>query len=313
MRNEPLFSRTKRVDDAEDDAPAQYPDTPSNSPALFDPVTNPEGWEEIGDFPPQKDALAPDRPWFFNASGTEGQTMRRVSTGGTIRLKISVNGGSATMLNLGNTKVTSSVRRETHYANCEWFSGNNNLPVTTESVRSSSQGSSVVAVDYKRDIEVLAKVEVSSSNTFDLDGRVLSGDYDAAQDSTRLANESRVLRFGGTNVTLRRHVARSRAIYWPRQVRKNLQKGQFQQSTNQQASCSSTCAKLWWSHELGRCRPGLQPRIRTLASPPAASPPRAVIALGTRWPMTGTKLYMTIHRHNLVPVSGDFHLTSLSR
>lgn len=185
------------------------PNTPSDSPVLFDPVTNPEGWEEIGNFPPQKDALAPDRPWFFNASGTEAQTMRPLSTRHTVRLKISMNGASASLVNLGNTKVTSNTRRETHYANCEWFSGDNNLPVVRESRTSSSRGSSVVAVDYKGNTEVLASIQVNNSQNFDLNGRVLNGDNNVAQDSTSLTNESRVLHFGGTSVTLRQHVARS--------------------------------------------------------------------------------------------------------
>jgi len=43
---------------------------------LYHPVTNPDGWVELGRFPRIPGTVNPDRPWFFNGSGTEAQTLR---------------------------------------------------------------------------------------------------------------------------------------------------------------------------------------------------------------------------------------------
>ena len=43
---------------------------------LFDPTNPTAGWTEVGRFPHDDNFRSPDRPWFFNASGTQAQTMR---------------------------------------------------------------------------------------------------------------------------------------------------------------------------------------------------------------------------------------------
>ena len=49
------------------------------SSTLFDPTNPTAGWEKAGQFSPDVNFGAPDRPWFFNASGTQAQTMRLAS------------------------------------------------------------------------------------------------------------------------------------------------------------------------------------------------------------------------------------------
>lgn len=55
----------------------------NDSPALYDPVTNPEGWQLFGRYTHDELDLLPgerweaDRPWFFNGTGTEARAMRQ--------------------------------------------------------------------------------------------------------------------------------------------------------------------------------------------------------------------------------------------
>jgi len=56
------------------------PNVQDISPALFDPVNAPVGWQEVAQF--AHDPVILDRadvPWFFNGSGTEAQTIRKGS------------------------------------------------------------------------------------------------------------------------------------------------------------------------------------------------------------------------------------------
>ncbi len=109
------------------------PNKKGNSPALFNAVTNPEGWQQIGSFTGQTGGQQADTPWFFNSSGTEAQTMRWAlrnvqgalnqmvsdTNNGTFpiipanigqdyfldRLKIQITDAAATLQNLGNSVV----------------------------------------------------------------------------------------------------------------------------------------------------------------------------------------------------------------
>jgi hypothetical protein len=70
------------------------PNRKSESPALFDAVANPDGWQQIGFLPPQPLAESAQAPWLFNGTGTEAQTMRAA---GAIwhRYKVTIGEGSA--------------------------------------------------------------------------------------------------------------------------------------------------------------------------------------------------------------------------
>jgi hypothetical protein len=135
--------------------------TKSNSDAMFNAATAPEGWQLIATFVPQNGTSAPDRPWSFNGTGTEAQTMRGNSTGLT-RLKIVVSGGSAQISDLGN------------YAGLSWDTTASNtesgpLPpgypcsasgtfVSDATLTLARSGQYVVAVDYKNLTETLVKI-----------------------------------------------------------------------------------------------------------------------------------------------------------
>lgn len=71
--------------DGTNDKVYRRPNIQDTSPALYDPVTAPNGWQLIGDFSfphdPQESSyvgLDADMPWFFNGDGTEAQTLRFV-------------------------------------------------------------------------------------------------------------------------------------------------------------------------------------------------------------------------------------------
>lgn len=141
----------------------------------YDPVTNPDGWEEIGRFTPPPGVLAPDRPWFFNGTGTEAQTMRRdnrVLQNGLTRLKIKINADDVT-LDGGFKEEGNLEGQNTTYnhggvisrlvppvVSCGyWLSADEE---TSYSV--STQGRYVVAVDYQDQQEILATLTLTASS-----------------------------------------------------------------------------------------------------------------------------------------------------
>jgi hypothetical protein len=155
------------------------PNKKSDSQALFNPVTAPEGWQDMGRFIPDG-VTSTGMPWFFNSKGTEAQTLRRkekiIIENGQVRTEyngldrlratIDVEGVSAKFENLKNlsgTTVTNNCERtQPVFAACtdvEIFYKN----TTTRS------GDYIVAVDYKFDAvnngdrEVLAVVSDSRS------------------------------------------------------------------------------------------------------------------------------------------------------
>ena len=101
--------------DGSNDIVYRRPNKRSDSPDLFDPVGNPDGWLEIGRFSPPAGMSAPDRPWFFNGTGTEAQTMRpdnSVLSSGLARLKMTLDAANVTVTaiepipNLGGRTIT---------------------------------------------------------------------------------------------------------------------------------------------------------------------------------------------------------------
>ncbi len=63
------------------------PNKKSASPALYDPTTAVDGWQQIGKFAPENGRGYANVPWFFNGDGTEAQTMRNAErpVGGDIK------------------------------------------------------------------------------------------------------------------------------------------------------------------------------------------------------------------------------------
>lgn len=86
--------------DGSNDVVYRRPNQQSDSSDLYDPVSNPDGWLEIGRFSPPSGMSAPDRPWFFNGTGTEAQTMRpdnSVLSNGLTRIKLTLDPASLTV------------------------------------------------------------------------------------------------------------------------------------------------------------------------------------------------------------------------
>lgn len=161
------------------------PDRKSNSPTLYDPVTNPEGWQVIGDFahasPTFEEA---DTPWFFNESGNEAQTMRRGYKWGLVhevwlyRLKIVIADGAAQLTNEDN--LPGFTHRQLEAKSCIEDSMSDSDAVCTGAcggVRKAATyiqkihtetftatGDFIVAVDYQGDFPVLATASLNRRN-----------------------------------------------------------------------------------------------------------------------------------------------------
>lgn len=139
------------------------PNKKSDSPAFFDPVTNPEGWQVIGNFPWEPGFKPPNRPWFFNGDGTEAQTIREVqidptetnaSGSKTSRLKITISNANVAFLeNLGNIEGFNTTSASTQ----RMIKGTESCSYSTESSFEST-GTYVVAVDYKDNKPVICQL-----------------------------------------------------------------------------------------------------------------------------------------------------------
>ena len=77
------------------------PNSFSQSPNMFDPVNEPNGWRELGAFDVTAEKYT---SWFFNGNGTEAQSIVRIPTGQSYpnhlmikRLKITLSGGVASL------------------------------------------------------------------------------------------------------------------------------------------------------------------------------------------------------------------------
>jgi hypothetical protein len=133
----------------------------SDSPALYDPVANPEGWQEIGRFSGGSSAYwEADRPWFFNGAGTAALTMRWGNTGGSVKLnRLTATVGDAAQIEpQANTAIQSS---ESRSRICD---GNGGYGTYT----SSSSGSSAmdIAVDYRDTEPVVATYSVDVNGSY---------------------------------------------------------------------------------------------------------------------------------------------------
>lgn len=160
-----------------DDIVLRKPNQKDLSNAFFDPNLSPDGWEVINRFPAENGRLVADRPWLFNGSGTEAQTMRRnnaTNKNSVTRLKITITGSTAQLTDLGNlegiaytetTDVTST--GSPLLVGC--IPGQTGTEERTITRRVTHTGEYIVAVDYKDAAESLVKVrgtgeEVSSEN-----------------------------------------------------------------------------------------------------------------------------------------------------
>ena len=143
------------------------PNMKSDSPVLHHPITAKDGWQEIGRFPPDL-GWNLEIPWFFNGSGTEAQTMRRITKyifdssgriigsqyGGLDRAKIEIADGSAKRVNLKNfSEITVTEICDQQIPTNDPCT---DFHVHIENTISKANGSYIIAVDYKNDAEQLA-------------------------------------------------------------------------------------------------------------------------------------------------------------
>lgn len=143
------------------------PNKKSTSAGFYDPVTRPDGWQVIGNFPWESDFKPPSRPWFFNGDGTEAQTMRGINASepnklDRLQIRISPDLTSADLVNLGNLEGVKGAGIDAQRMikgdrSCDW----------SRETSSAGSGNYIVAVDYQDQKELLCvlarEVKVSSS------------------------------------------------------------------------------------------------------------------------------------------------------
>ncbi len=214
------------------------PNKKSDSDALFDPVTNPDGWQEIGRFVGESDFKPTNRPWFFNGAGTVAQTMREDDTdlrNGLTRLKITVTGNTASIESLGNLEGRIFTRSSTGLI-AEFV--NTDTPACTEdytvvddqdiSFGDNASGSYVVAVDYKDNQEVLATINHSfdkrSTGSFDRTNEnsiecggdnlvdLQTGVVVSRRESNNTQDSTTTLSFGTTQIVLNTNTFNRKAV-----------------------------------------------------------------------------------------------------
>ncbi len=181
------------------------PNTPSTASDLYDPVNAPAGWQHIATLANPPDTLGADRAWLFNGNGTEAQTLRRktydpVRGAELTRLKMTINGTSASRIDLGNSTIKASSSTSWSNQNCEWYVGDGPSPLVHSKAESLSAGETVVAVDYRDSQEILAKIVVNNSRSRVINGA--SSESMGQQSDVTNYHESRMLRFGGMEIIL---------------------------------------------------------------------------------------------------------------
>jgi hypothetical protein len=134
-----------------------------------DPATEPQEWQEMG-------RMAPGIPyrgaqgWYFNADGNEAQTIKLVAdpdhpgSEKLVRWKLTIAGDTAQFQDLGNSDPIRTVTTENHSLSGDLWRCPEGSYSASYSVTTQRSGSFVIAVDYKRDAEVLARAIGSGSS-----------------------------------------------------------------------------------------------------------------------------------------------------
>lgn len=148
------------------------PNKKNLSPGFYDPITAPEGWQQLAS---RQDSFTADHGWFFNGPGTEAQTMRRTDSFNVnklTRLKLTISGESARFDNLGNDD---GITRTVTVSDSKWnnlpptnpalcSAGNSGAATRTRTVQTTETGEYVIAVDYDDTKEVLARITGSGTD-----------------------------------------------------------------------------------------------------------------------------------------------------
>ncbi len=166
------------------------PNVKNETAALYDPINAPDGWREMG----RRSRVPGEEPtgvsWFFNGSGTEAQTMREWKNPAQQnpstdlhRLKMVVRNGAAEFQNFGNLPGYTGQRVCTDSYDADDSGSSNSTSTLT--------GEYIIAVDYKNDEEVLARVAVESSSS-----------ASSAQTIVKDSNNTAISRAGSVEHTL---------------------------------------------------------------------------------------------------------------
>ncbi len=194
------------------DAVFRRPNTKSDSIALFDPITNPDGWQEIATFPWQSNSQPPNRPWFFNGDGSEAQTMRQFQNANKLDrllIRIELDAPSAQLTNLGNlegitdsTTVKHMVQGATPPGLCDRDKSASGHEHRESRLTRTLSGGYVLVVDYDNKTEILGTIVASGTNEF---VQILDQDWNCVGDRleqesatmqiTQIAGESTEFRF----------------------------------------------------------------------------------------------------------------------
>lgn len=157
------------------DVVIRRPARKSKSAALYDAATAPDGWRVIARWPRPAHLSSTRESWQFNGAGTEAQTLRALfgNFGQEVRpytrLKVSLSGDAAVFQDLGNTKVQQKrVRKVTASRTVDgqtydYCSGSGTADAT---ITLTETGGSVVAVDYIDNQEVLARINVDTTEVW---------------------------------------------------------------------------------------------------------------------------------------------------
>lgn len=151
--------------DGTTDVVYRRPNKASNSPVMHDPQTNPEGWKEIGSYPGGTGYREANRPWFFNASGTQAVTLREVEPEQDPTL---ISGSVKTVmleLQLSNAAIATIVARDngTGWNRVKTAIYNSTDSSAASSLIADGSGRYVVGVDYRENTLVTCDLRLEES------------------------------------------------------------------------------------------------------------------------------------------------------
>lgn len=144
----------------------------SDSSALYDPITNPDGWKEIGHYsaPPDERWGEPRSPWFFNGDGTAAQTMETIALAEgelpparMVRIELRISDTGVTWINHGNLNEEANWVNVSSQCVSDYTAKENGNLFGSGSETVTHSGRTVIAVDYLDDREILAIMQVEGT------------------------------------------------------------------------------------------------------------------------------------------------------
>lgn len=190
--------------DGRKDVIYRRPNKASNSAELYHPQSQPDGWQQVGEFVSPGDYREAKRPWLFNGSGTRAATLRELETPQTLEvvgrrlviLELTLTGGAAIIQPRENVEGWNTKLTETRQGTGE--SSENFTAVHT--VSSEGSGRYVVAVDYRDDQEVTCEIRLEDAATATTRTERAEGVNNSTHDET--THSAEILQCGALSQTL---------------------------------------------------------------------------------------------------------------